>query len=108
MGSSREETTARRAVVITLHEIANDHAGGYREGFPRAAALAELAAVSTDPDLLAEAAAMHAVADNWYVVIAVDLLIEAGADQSLIDRHIDELGPYQPDQSASPIPGMSA
>ncbi|MGW0432273.1 hypothetical protein ACWDV4_06970 [Micromonospora sp. NPDC003197] len=97
MGSNQEETTTRQAVVVALHAIANDHAGGYREGFLRAAALAELAAISTDPDLLAEAAAMHVMADNWYVIIAVDLLIEAGADQSLIDQHVDELGPCRPD-----------
>ena len=107
MGSNRDEATTRRAVVAELHEIANGHAGGYREGFLRAAALAELAAVSTDPDLLAEAAAMHAMAENWYVIAAVDLLIEAGADQALIDRHIDELGPYRPDRSTDALPEPS-
>jgi hypothetical protein len=83
----------RHVTVAQLHEIAADHAGGYREGLTRDRALAELAGVSTDPDLLAEAAAAHAVADNWYAITAVDLLIEAGADQGLIDRYVDELGP---------------
>jgi hypothetical protein len=85
--------TTRRATVDRLHEIAADHAGGYREGLSRDRALAELTHVSTDPDLLAEAAAAHAVADNWYAIAAVDLLIDAGAEQPLIDRYVDELGP---------------
>ncbi|GAB3155065.1 hypothetical protein GCM10027290_50680 [Micromonospora sonneratiae] len=93
--SSRGELADRRAAVAELHGIAAGHAGGYREGLLRAEALTELATVSTDPDLLAEAAAMHAVADNWYAIIAVDLLIEAGADRSLIDWHINERGPCQ-------------
>lgn len=85
--------TTRRRTVAALHEIAADHASGYREGLTRDRALAELAGVSTDPDLLAEAAAAHAIADNWYATTAVGLLIEAGADQRLIDQYVDELGP---------------
>jgi hypothetical protein len=80
----------RRIAVAQLHRIATDHAGGYREGFTRAHALAALGAVSTDPDLHAAAAAAHAVADNWYAITAVSLLIEAGADPRLIDRHVNE------------------
>jgi hypothetical protein len=85
--------TGRRAVVAQLCEIAADYAGGYREGLTRDGALAELTAACADPDLLAEAAAAHAVADNWFAITAVDLLIAAGADQRLIDRHVDRLGP---------------
>jgi len=83
----------RRTAVARLREIACGYAGGYREGLTRARALAQLAAVATDPDLLAEAAAAHALADNWYAIGAVDLLIEAGAEQRLIERHVSELGP---------------
>jgi hypothetical protein len=32
------------------------------------------------------------MADNWYAIVAVDLLIEAGADEELIQLHIAELG----------------
>jgi hypothetical protein len=86
-------TIARHATVAHLREIAADYAGGYREGLTWERALAELAAFCTDPDLLAEAAAAHAVADNWYAIAAADLLIAAGADRGLIDRHVDDLGP---------------
>lgn len=79
--------------VVRLYEIAGEYASGYREGLTRAQALAELAAVSTDPDLLAKAAAAHALGDNWYAITAVDLLIEAGAELCLIERHVAELGP---------------
>jgi hypothetical protein len=82
----------RQATVDRLHRIADDHSGGYRPGLTRADALAELCATSSDPDLLAEAAAAHAMADNWYAIVAVDLLIEAGADEELIQLHIAELG----------------
>ncbi|BCB88471.1 hypothetical protein [Phytohabitans suffuscus] len=85
-------TQTRQATVDRLHRIADDHAGGYRPGLTRADALAELAATSSDPDLLARAAAAHAMADNWYAIVAVDLLIEAGADEDLIQEHIAELG----------------
>jgi hypothetical protein len=84
---------ARSVTVAHLHEIAGDYASGYREGTTRAMALAELAAVSTDPDLLAQAAAAHAVADNWYAITAVDLLIEAGAERRLIEWHVADLDP---------------
>jgi hypothetical protein len=86
-------TAARHSTVARLREIAADYAGGYREGLTREAALAELGAVCTDPDLLSEAAAVHALADNWFAITAVDLLIAAGADPRWIDRHVDALGP---------------
>lgn len=86
------EPTPKRTLAAQLHRIAAEHAGGLREGLSRECALAELAAVSTDPDLLAEAAAAHAVADEWYVIGAVALLIEAGADQSRIDAYAEVLG----------------
>jgi hypothetical protein len=81
-----------RTVAVRLHRIAAEHAGGLREGLSRSCALAELAATSMDPDLLAEAAAAHAVGDNWYAIAAVDLLLEAGADQALIDAYASALG----------------
>jgi hypothetical protein len=81
-----------RAVAVRLHRIAADHAGGLREGLSRECALAELAVTSTDPDLLAEAAAAHAIANNWYAIGAVALLIEAGADPARIDAHAQLLG----------------
>jgi hypothetical protein len=73
--------------------IVTDYAGGYREGLGRTTALDELAATSTDPELLARAAAMHAVADNWYAITAVDLLLDAGAPQPLMERYLDECEP---------------
>jgi len=85
-------TQNRQATVDRLHRIADDHAGGYRPGLTRADALTELCATSSDPDLLAEAAAAHAMAENWYAIVAVDLLIEAGADEELIQAYIAELG----------------
>ena len=92
MLDSRPEPIPIRTVAVQLHRIAADHAGGLREGFPRRRALAELAQTSTDPDLLAEAAAAHAIADNWYAILAVDLLIEAGADRTLIQSQAEVLG----------------
>jgi hypothetical protein len=71
--------------VARLVEIATR----FCEGLPRDQALAELAAVSTDPDLLAEAAAVHALADNWYAIHAVDLLMAAGAPRHLVEKHVD-------------------
>jgi hypothetical protein len=86
-------TAARQSTVAQLREIAADYAGGYREGLTREAALAELSAACTDPDLLAEAAAAHAIADNWFAITAVDLLLAAGADPHRIDQHVDWSGP---------------
>jgi hypothetical protein len=91
-----DTTTSRRAVIARLYEIATEYAGGYGEGLGRARALVELAAVSIDPDLLSAAAAAHALADNWYAITAVDLLIEAGAEQPLIQHHVNDLGPGEP------------
>ncbi|MEO3930239.1 hypothetical protein ABGB07_41280 [Micromonosporaceae bacterium B7E4] len=88
------QPTDRRLVLARVHRIATDHAGGYREGLTRATALAELADLAADPDLLAQAAAMHAVADNWYAINAVDLLLEAGAPTELVDSYLDSgVGP---------------
>jgi hypothetical protein len=84
----------RQQTVAQLHEITAGYAGGYHEGLTRTAALARLAAISTDPDLLAEAAAAHAMADNWYAITAVDLLIEAGADRHLMDHYAGWLVPH--------------
>jgi hypothetical protein len=98
--SNQSHATARRAIVSRLYDTTADHAGGLREGFTRSQALAELAQVSTDPELLSEAAARHATADNWYAIGAVDLLLAAGADQELIDRYVDDLGPAGADRSA--------
>jgi hypothetical protein len=93
-----------RIAIALLRRIAADHAGGYREGFTRAEALTALAAVSTDPDLLAAAAAAHAMGDNWYAITAVGLLIEAGADPALIDNHVAD---YPPVPSPGPGGGFS-
>lgn len=73
-----------------VHQIAADFAGGFRAGLTRPVALAELAALGASPDQLSEAAARHAMADNWYAITAVDLLLEAGAEQELIERHISD------------------
>ena len=48
------EESSRRAAVARLFRIAAQYASGRREGMTREQALAELAAVSADPDLLAE------------------------------------------------------
>jgi hypothetical protein len=80
-----------RPVAVQLYRIAAEHAGGLREGLSRACALAELGALSKDADLLSEAAAAHAIAENWYAVGAVDLLIEAGADLRFIDAYAELL-----------------
>ncbi len=82
-----------RAVVAQLYRIAAQYASGRREGMTREQALAELAAVSTDPDLLARAAAAHAMAQDWYAINAVDLLMDAGAEPALIQRHTGLFGP---------------
>jgi hypothetical protein len=82
-----------RLVLARVHRIAMDYAGGYREGLSRAAALTELADLSAGPDLLAQAAAMHAVAENWYAINAVDLLLEAGAPTQLVDSYLDGAAP---------------
>ncbi|MFY1671082.1 hypothetical protein ACN27G_14085 [Plantactinospora sp. WMMB334] len=83
------QPTDRRLALDRAHRIATDYAGGYREGFGRAAALAQLADLGADPDLLAEAAAMHAVADNWFAITAVDLLLDAGAPAELVASYVD-------------------
>ena len=80
----------RDALLTRVHRIAAEHAGGYREGLTRSAALAELAELAPGPEVLARAAAMHAVADNWYAIVAVDLLLEAGAPRHLLDLCLDE------------------
>jgi hypothetical protein len=88
-----DRTLPRRVAVAHLHRIASAHARGYRQGLTRAQALAELATVSTDPDLLAEAAAQHALADDWFAILAVELLMEAGAERTRIEHHVDQRGP---------------
>ncbi|AVT35361.1 hypothetical protein [Plantactinospora sp. BB1] len=93
-----QQPTDRRLVLTRVHRIATDYAGGYREGLVRATALAELADLAADPDLLAQAAAMHAVADNWYAINAVDLLLEAGAPPELLHSYLD--APGCPDEPA--------
>ena len=98
MSSNRNQTSHRSITVTTLFRIAAAHAGGYHDNPSRETALAELAATSTDPDMLAEAAATHAVSDNWYAITAVDLLIEAGADRALIDQHMEQAWDNRYDQ----------
>jgi hypothetical protein len=87
------DPATRRMAVARVYDIALSHAAGYREGLTRNRALAEIAEVGADPDILAEAAAAHAVGDNWYAITAVSLLIEAGADQARIGYHINAYGP---------------
>ncbi|HKT02174.1 MAG TPA: hypothetical protein VJT31_21820 [Rugosimonospora sp.] len=91
MGTPDE--SSRRATVAELFRIAAQHASGRRAGVTREQALAELAAASTDPDLLAEAAAAHAMAEDWYAVNAVDLLLDAGADPARMQRYAGLFGP---------------
>lgn len=74
--------------MARLHQIAGDFAGGFRTGLSWPAAIAELTALGADTDQLSQAAARHAVADNWYAITAVDLLLAAGAEQQLIERHL--------------------
>lgn len=81
---------AEQAKVAKVHQIAADFSGGFRAGLSRPKALAELAALGADPGQLSEAAARHAMADNWYAITAVDLLLEAGAEQELIEQHISD------------------
>lgn len=83
-------STAAPEFLARVHQIATDYAGGFREGLGRAAALAEIAALTIDPDVLARAAAQHAVADNWYAINAVDLLLDAGAPPHLVDRYLNQ------------------
>jgi hypothetical protein len=95
------EQSARRAAVAQLFRIAAQFASGRRE-LTREQALAELAAVSTDPDVLAEAAAAHAMAQDWYAINAVDLLMDAGADPALIQRYVGRFGPTRIDEPPPP------
>lgn len=73
-----------------MHRVAAEFAGGLRPGLSRPAAVAELAALGADADQLSQAAARHAVADNWWAITAVDLLLEVGAEQRLIERHLSD------------------
>jgi hypothetical protein len=90
---------SRRAAVAQLYRIAAQYASGRRAGMSRERARAELAAVSTDPDLLAQAAAAHAMAEDCYAINAVDLLMDAGADPALIQRYA---GRYRPRRAEKP------
>lgn len=92
------EESSRRAAVARLFRIAAQYASGRREGMTREQALAELAAVSADADLLAEAAAAHAMAQDWYAINAVDLLMDAGAEPALIQRYVGRFGPTRIEQ----------
>src|SRR5436190_19803928 len=79
---------ARRPAITLLTGIAASYAAGRRaEGFTRKAAFAEIAEVSTDPDLLALAAAMYASWGDRYCDNAADLLVEAGADGAAVTRY---------------------
>jgi hypothetical protein len=93
------EESSRRAAVVQLFRIAAQYASGRREGLSREQAVAELAAVSTDADLLSEAAAAHAMAQDWYAINAVDLLMRAGAESALIHRYAGLLGPARIEES---------
>src|SRR5262245_27546255 len=86
------DQSARRAAVAQLFRVAAQFASG-RGVLTRGRALAALAAVSTDPDLLAQAAAAHAMAQDWYAINAVDLLMDAGAEPGLVRRYVGRFGP---------------
>jgi hypothetical protein len=87
---ARHHADPRRLLVARLTGIAAGYAGGLRAEFTRDDALAELRAVTTDPDVLAEAAAMYVGDDYWYGGEAVALLIDAGADPAAIPRHAEQ------------------
>jgi hypothetical protein len=76
--------------IARLTGIAESGAAGFRGGtFTREAALPEIAAISTEPDVLAEAASGYVAGDQWFGQRAVELLIEAGADQDAIVRYVE-------------------
>jgi hypothetical protein len=80
----------RRARVSACYSTAAGYASGSRHDLDQAAAVAELCAVTTDPDELAEAAAMFAAPHGerpWYADTAHAVLIAAGADPTAVDRH---------------------
>jgi hypothetical protein len=84
--------SSRRVAVAQLFRIAAQYASGRRD-LSRERALTELAAVSADPAPLSEAAAAHAMAEDWYAINAVDLLMDAGAERGLIQRYAGLFGP---------------
>jgi hypothetical protein len=83
----------QRIAIARLTGIAASYAGGFRGSFTRAEALGEIANLSEDPEVLAEAAAMYAAGGYWYGAQAVDLLIDAGADHAAITRHVEQRRP---------------
>jgi hypothetical protein len=79
-----------RIAIARLTGIAASYAGGFRGSFTRTEALAEIANLSEDPEVLAQAAAMYATGHYWYGAKAVDLLIDAGADHAAITRNVEQ------------------
>jgi hypothetical protein len=53
----------RRIAIARLTGIAASYAGGFRGSFTRPEALAEIADLSDDPEVLAEAASLYASGD---------------------------------------------
>lgn len=76
--------------VDRLYEIVDEYASGSRMSARRQEILDEVASVSTDVEELTEAAARHAMAENWYAITAVDVLLEAGADLVLLDHYLND------------------
>lgn len=76
-------STARQIAIARLTGVAARYAGHYSgHQDDDEAAVAELRQVSTDPDVLSEAAAFYAAPSAhraWYAPRAVALLIQAGA-----------------------------
>lgn len=83
------DTKWRRIAQAQLTGIAAGLCGGFNRdsGFTRDVALADIAAITTDPDLLAEAAAFYAGSTLRWHPAAVQLFIDAGADLEAIERH---------------------
>jgi len=85
-------STARGLAVARLTSVCQGAILRYRRGATRADVLDELRVISTDPDVLAEAAAVFAVPHpaslaNPDAESGPALLFDAGADRDAYERH---------------------